>query len=77
MALTEDHAKQYRAFLDENEIAPESQAYFIKWLRYFLHFCEKYPIPGEDSERLRFYLEKLREKNQDGMRLRLWIGVEI
>lgn len=70
MALTENLAKQYRAFLDAKEIAPESQPYFIKWLRYFLHFCEKYPVPREDSERLRLYLEKLREKNQDGMRRR-------
>lgn len=47
-----------------------SKADFIKWLRYYHHFCEKYRVSMSNSERLRLYLEKLREKNQNAERCR-------
>jgi site-specific recombinase XerD len=42
-------------------------AYFTeykKWLRYYLDFCDKYPVPDSKSERVRLFTEKLREKKQ-------------
>ncbi|MDD2467845.1 MAG: hypothetical protein PHI97_28025, partial [Desulfobulbus sp.] len=35
-----------------------------KWLRYFLDFCDKYPVPADKAERLRLFCEKLKEKKQ-------------
>jgi integron integrase len=38
----------------------------VKWLRYFLDFCAKYVITIDESERIRLFLVKLREKQQSG-----------
>jgi len=37
---------------------------YTKWLRYYLDFCDKYPVPNSKSERVRLFAEKLREKKQ-------------
>ncbi len=44
---------------------PKSKfAEYRKWLRYFLDFCAKYPIPESKSEQVRLFTNKLREKKQ-------------
>jgi len=68
--ITQDLVRQYRSFLEEKGIAAVSQADFIKWLRYYLHFCDTHQVSELDSERLRLYLGKLREKHQDAERRR-------
>ncbi|EKD87596.1 MAG: hypothetical protein ACD_36C00008G0001, partial [uncultured bacterium] len=42
------------------DVLPE----YIKWLRYYLDFCNKYPVPDSKPERVRLFAEKLREKKQ-------------
>ena len=37
---------------------------YKKWLRYYLDFCDKYQPPDSNSERVRLFIEKLREKKQ-------------
>jgi integron integrase len=44
----------------KNELLPD----YLKWLRFFLDFCEKYKIEGVDTGRLRRFIQKLKEKNQ-------------
>ncbi|RNC64431.1 MAG: integron integrase, partial [Desulfuromonadales bacterium] len=37
---------------------------YLKWLRYFLDFCEKYHVAGSESERIDLFLNKLQQKGQ-------------
>lgn len=54
----------YTAVLNEHQIVGPRCAEYQKWLRYFLDFCHKYPVPDAKSERIRLFCEKLREKKQ-------------
>ena len=42
------------------DVLPE----YKKWLRYYLDFCNKYPVPDSKPERVRLFAEKLEEKKQ-------------
>lgn len=54
---------RYVAHLDMRGIDAAHQGQYKKWLRYYLEFCDKYPIPAGNSDRVRLFCEKLREKN--------------
>jgi len=41
-----------------------SRPEYRKWVRYFLDFQTKYPLPGERSVQVRLFSEKLRSKGQ-------------
>src|SRR5574341_1728294 len=43
---------------------------YRKWLRYFLDFQVKYPQPGERSDQVRLFSEKLRSKGQTETQVR-------
>jgi integron integrase len=55
---------QYRSFCSRNGIEDDALADYMKWLRYFLDFCEKYQVGGDEAERTRKFQEKLRQKGQ-------------
>lgn len=55
---------QYAAVLKKNEIAGALFADYMKWLRYYLDFCDKYPVTDAKCERVRLFCEKLRKKRQ-------------
>lgn len=55
---------KYSAHLASRGCPEEKFAEYRKWLRYFLDFCAKYPVPEAKSERVRLFTEKLREKKQ-------------
>ncbi|MDD5451558.1 MAG: integron integrase [Desulfovibrionales bacterium] len=55
---------QYEAILTKKVPAVSVHSDYKKWLRYFLDFCGKYPVPDSKSERVRLFIEKLREKKQ-------------
>ncbi|MDI6792882.1 MAG: phage integrase N-terminal SAM-like domain-containing protein [bacterium] len=55
---------QYEAILTKKGLAVSVHSDYKKWLRYFLDFCGKYPVPASRSERVRLFIEKLREKKQ-------------
>jgi integron integrase len=55
---------QYEAFLKRGDIPLVRHAEYKRWLRYFLDFCAKYPVPDSNAERARLFSEKLREKKQ-------------
>jgi len=55
---------QYGAILTKKGLAVSVHSDYKKWLRYFLDFCGKYPVPDSKSERVRLFIQKLREKKQ-------------
>jgi integron integrase len=54
----------YIAYLGKRRVPGSHFAEYKKWLRYYLDFCDKYPVPDAKSERVRLFADKLREKNQ-------------
>ena len=55
---------KYVAHLKKREIPVDLFAEYKKWLRYFLDFCDKYPVPEDKSERVRLFCGKLKDKKQ-------------
>ncbi|MBT1072041.1 hypothetical protein [Pelotalea chapellei] len=50
---------------------------YLKWLRYFIDFCEKHCSNEDESVRIRQFLDKLQEKNQsESQRRRAYNAVE-
>lgn len=61
---------RYQAYCRGCRINDSDRADYLKWLRFFLDFSEKYQITGEVETRIRRFLNKLQEKNQGEDRLR-------
>jgi len=55
---------KYTAYLKKTDVPVSAYAEYKKWLRYYLDFCDKYPVPEAKSERVRLFAEKLRDKKQ-------------
>jgi hypothetical protein len=55
---------RYFAHLNMRGIIAAHQGQYKKWLRYYLDFCDKYPVPVANSDRVRLFCEKLQEKKQ-------------
>ena len=64
LPIPNDIAAQFDNLLQQREVPVRFRAYYKKWLRYFLDFCQKYPPPEAKSEQVRLFVEKLRTKNQ-------------
>jgi integron integrase len=54
----------YVALLRSREIPPTHVEHYKKWLRYFYDFSANYLDLGDKPEKVKFFLEKLRSKNQ-------------
>jgi len=50
--------------LKQRDVPQFSRPEYRKWVRYFLDFLAKYPLPGERSVQVRLFSEKLRSKGQ-------------
>jgi integron integrase len=55
---------KFEAILEKRSVAPRQHPDYKKWLRYFLDFCTKYPVPEARSDQVRLFVDKLREKRQ-------------
>ena len=55
---------RYLAYLSKRGISTVHQGQYKKWLRYYLDFCDKYPVPAANSDRVPLFCEKLQEKKQ-------------
>lgn len=55
---------RYSQVLKKEDVAVAFHPEYGKWLRYYLDFCGKYVVTADQSERLRLFLRKLREKKQ-------------
>ena len=54
----------YIAHLKLKKVPQNRHAEYQKWLRYYLDFCDKYPLPASTAERVRLFCEKLKDKKQ-------------
>lgn len=64
LTLSADLEKAYEALLMLRNIPVARQPYYIKWLRYFLDYCSKYPSDNGKTDQVRRFLEKLQSKKQ-------------
>ena len=55
---------KFEAVLKKRALPVARHADYRKWLRYYLDFREKYPLPDSRSEHVCLFVEKLRKKNQ-------------
>lgn len=55
---------RFIAHLKDSTVPPNLQAFYLKWLRYYLDFCEKYHFAHELGTSLRHFLVKLETKKQ-------------
>ena len=53
---------RFDAILEKRGVAPIKRADYKKWLRYFLDLCTKYPVPEARADRVRLFIDKLREE---------------
>ena len=44
--------RSYVDYLQKRGVASSSVQEYLKWLRYYLDFCEKYKVAGEKKQRL-------------------------
>ncbi len=56
--IPDDILAQYEAVLKKRAIAASRHSEYRKWLRYYLDFCAKYPLPDSKSERVRLFIER-------------------
>ena len=54
----------YRMYLGSRCVKSELLPDYLKWWRFFLDFCEKYKIEGDEFERSRQFINKLKNKGQ-------------
>ena len=62
--LTDQLVSAYRKYLDNRGVKSKLQSDYLKWLRFFLDFCNKYNVEGDASERWRRFNDKMKDKGQ-------------
>jgi integron integrase len=62
--LPEKIQNAYRAFIEQQKVPPNEIPDYLKWLRFYLDYCEKYVHPAASHDSLRRFTTKLEEKNQ-------------
>lgn len=63
-AIPDNILAGFNAVLQQRAVPETVHVHYRKWLRYFLDFCEKYPLRASNSEQVRRFIEKLKSKNQ-------------
>ena len=63
-ALPERFLADFQAACGEVGVVGETYGNYVKWLRFYLDFCENYQHPPRDRESLQPFLRKLASKNQ-------------
>lgn len=62
--ISKDLIDQYQIVLKRNNVPEIQQKYYLKWLRYFLNFRQKYNFPPYEQRSLPAFMVKLKDKNQ-------------
>ncbi len=65
LQIDTDLLGRYKIILSKNRIPSGEQAYYVKWLRYYLDFCHKYGFEKDDAKSLKPFVEKLKSKKQN------------
>lgn len=55
---------RYQDYCRDCGIKDAERSDYLKWLRFFLDFSEKYQVAGEGVVRIRKFMDKLKEKKQ-------------
>ncbi len=55
---------EFMPALEAKHVPPTQQGHYLKWLRYYLDFCEKYGFDPHLSQSLPQFIQKLGSKNQ-------------
>jgi integron integrase len=55
---------QFYALLVKNKIPQKFHNHYLKWLRYYLDFCQRYRFSESNSQSLINFIRKLKEKRQ-------------
>jgi len=55
---------QFNALLVKNKIPQRFHNHYLKWLRYYLDFCQRYRFSESNSQSLPNFIRKLKEKRQ-------------
>ena len=61
--------KPYVSFLNKQKILSNEIYYYLKWLKYYLDFCEIYSHPGSSHSSLLLFKDNLIQKNQSEMQV--------
>ena len=64
LAIPPNLARAYESLLANHGVPVPQRSYYLKWLRYYLDFCQKYGLPPTDRRSFSAFDGKLREKNQ-------------
>ncbi len=64
IVIPSDLQTRYDSLLKEKNIRPTHQYHYVKWLRYYLDFCNKYHFNSTDKINLPQFIKKLGEKEQ-------------
>jgi len=62
--IPSDILTQFDAIMKKKAVPFSVRPDYRKWLRYYLDFRSKYPLPDSNSEHVRLFIEKLQQKNQ-------------
>ena len=68
-SIPPDILSRFDSILKQRDVPLLSRHDYRKWLRYFLDFRAKYPLPGERSVQFRLFSDKLRSKGQTDVQL--------
>jgi len=68
--IPEDISMRYSEVLKKRAVPVSRHADYRKWLRYFLDFQTRYPLPDSRSEQVRLFILKLKEKKQSEAQLK-------
>ena len=63
-ALLPSFTGKYVAHLIQRTVPDTVHPFYLKWLRYYLDFCEKYQFSHGQVSSLPHFLHKLQEKKQ-------------
>ena len=58
---------QFDALLVKNKIPQKFHNHYLKWLRYYLDFCQRYRFSESNSRSLPNFIRKLKERGQTGV----------
>ena len=56
--------EQFNSALTKKKVARADRGHYLKWLRYYLDFCDKYGFNASDPRSLSGFMRKLEEKKQ-------------
>lgn len=62
--LNQKLVQQYSSAMARESVAQAQHADYLKWLRFYLDFCDKYTHQPRDRESLPLFMRKLQEKDQ-------------